>query len=937
MSDIKQMHNGTGNNVNVERIDKAYFGVGSSDIDFSTVTFNPNYNSGGYGRVTLVDRLKECFFDKQIVCVNVYAMGGQGKTMFANIYKDKCKDLYGNIHHFSIYHGLDSGFVNEFRDLFRVKEFWLALNNFDDKQKRKYVIQELGKIPLHDNKPNLLVIDVNIHKRENVEGTFSPEFMRDFDELKGKWHVLLLSRYPFKSPGEKAGSDKCKESDDVWRLPDFENEYVEDEKKVKQWVPKSMFFDKFDEGMKPNCTDSELKDIFSQIHYHPLLINTLASYCRRHGKTDYASIKKCIEKSKEESLPDASLGHGDDYVFNVYDYLEKLIDFDEFESSECRMLLRHFILLPYEPIPVEVLNRILQYCTAKHSLKNYLNILADDMVLTTNEEEYRVYGRTIRQHCENRAINFNDKDYEGYETKSETEILEIIKKDLIPLSKLCGYQLHDMLAKTLRKKASQDKNKYDYSLFIRGIKDLFIHPKNYDLFKASFTSVFDMLYNKGGEKFTEDYEIALVNDILKQNSDIFILAAQHYYYYSDKTQMDSVYNRALEILPDFKANDTKDLEYLKSLADALHNFAGSVLENKGNYGDAIIAYKKAIGIRKTIYDISGHDAKNGYWLAFENYCAAVLCKIRMEDNTEAKNYCEAALGYSIDDDVLKFHIYRLYSQLISCFNVLRKWECRKKAQEALHNIIMDDTQDKIRPLPKMEEVCAGEFLMGCEDENAYPDEKPVHKVKVSRYQIGKYLVTQFQWDYIMGDEIPSIFRCNTQNGLGPDYPMYNVSWNECQRFIKKINKKEGISYRLPTEAEWEYAARGGHKTTEQEKKELIYSGASRDCIDKVAWYDENSNASTHKVGEMDSNALGLYDMSGNVWEWCQDWYGCYPSEIVTDPTGPASGASRVLRGGSWSHDADRCRVSYRFNFAPDYRFNFSGFRLLLSSPKEEKI
>ena len=141
------------------------------------------------------------------------------------------------------------------------------------------------------------------------------------------------------------------------------------------------------------------------------------------------------------------------------------------------------------------------------------------------------------------------------------------------------------------------------------------------------------------------------------------------------------------------------------------------------------------------------------------------------------------------------------------------------------------------------------------------------------------------------------------------------------RVYKKLNAITGKTFRLPTEAEWEYAARGGSKS-----KDYKYSGSNN--IDDVAWYDGNSSYKTHEVGTKAPNELGLYDMSGNVWEWCSDWYGEYSSSTQTNPTGPTSGSYRVLRGGSWDSYAEFCRVSYRSSYTPADRYSYNGLRLV---------
>lgn len=160
-------------------------------------------------------------------------------------------------------------------------------------------------------------------------------------------------------------------------------------------------------------------------------------------------------------------------------------------------------------------------------------------------------------------------------------------------------------------------------------------------------------------------------------------------------------------------------------------------------------------------------------------------------------------------------------------------------------------------------------------------------------------------------------------GEGDDYPMYFVSWYDCQAFILKLNKMTGKHFRLPTEAEWEYAARGGNKS-----RGYQYSGSN--MIGNVAWYGRNSGGKTHGVGTKSSNELGIYDMSGNVYEWRQDWKDAYSSTPQTDPVGPDSGSNRVYHGGNWEYGAGGCRVSIRVGLMPDSSGHDLGFRLALS-------
>ncbi len=213
---------------------------------------------------------------------------------------------------------------------------------------------------------------------------------------------------------------------------------------------------------------------------------------------------------------------------------------------------------------------------------------------------------------------------------------------------------------------------------------------------------------------------------------------------------------------------------------------------------------------------------------------------------------------------------------------------------------------------KMIRVEGGTFWMGSDEEDAYDNEKPVHQVTLDTFSIGETEVTQELWQAVMGSN-PSEFK-------GSKHPVEMVSWEDCQNFIRELNSLTGRNFRLPTEAEWEYAARGGKKS-----KGYEFSGC--DDIDEVAWYYDNSGGQTHDVATKRANELGLYDMSGNVYEWCQDWKGDYSSGSKTNPKGPSSGSNRVYRGGCWYDDAGGCRVSYRSYDTPSLRdFDF-GLRL----------
>ena len=218
----------------------------------------------------------------------------------------------------------------------------------------------------------------------------------------------------------------------------------------------------------------------------------------------------------------------------------------------------------------------------------------------------------------------------------------------------------------------------------------------------------------------------------------------------------------------------------------------------------------------------------------------------------------------------------------------------------------------------MVRVEAGTFTMGAtaEMEDPYGDEKPTHQVTLTNdYYMGKYEVTQALWQAVMNSN-PSYFK-------GDNLPVEQVSWDDCQEFLSKLNSITGKTFRLPTEAEWEYAARGGKKS-----RGYQYSGSNN--LSDVAWYFDNSGSKTHAVGTKQPNELGIYDMSGNVWEWCQDWYETYSSSSQVNPTGANSGSCRVVRGVSWYNNARDCRLSLRGSNTPDFRSSNLGLRLVLS-------
>ena len=237
-------------------------------------------------------------------------------------------------------------------------------------------------------------------------------------------------------------------------------------------------------------------------------------------------------------------------------------------------------------------------------------------------------------------------------------------------------------------------------------------------------------------------------------------------------------------------------------------------------------------------------------------------------------------------------------------------------EEPFKMVYLDDlTRIVLRP------VKGGTFKMGSDAPDAEADEKPVHKVTLSDFYIGETEVTQHLWEKVMGDDN------NPSAKKGTNLPVTNITWDECQTFVEKLSEMTGMHFRLPTEAEWEYAARGGQKS-----KGYTYAGS--DAIDEVAWYKENSNNQTHAVGQKQPNELGIYDMTGNVWEYCYDWHSQYTDQAQTNPMGATTGEKRVLRGGCYHYDSKNCTNTNRHSYyTPDNGGASTGLRIVLEVKK----
>lgn len=351
------------------------------------------------------------------------------------------------------------------------------------------------------------------------------------------------------------------------------------------------------------------------------------------------------------------------------------------------------------------------------------------------------------------------------------------------------------------------------------------------------------------------------------------------------------------------------------------------------------------------------------------YTTAAAEKIEELSNDEALwDFLNAhSGGDALEENLLEYldaypaglHAKEAREQLVA-FEQARAAELERardvaEAQRPKEAEVVEQQQKEVEParphgLPDMVFVEGGSFRMGSDDSDAASDEKPVHEVTLRDFEMGKTQVTlaQFKafmedskyqtdadkggWSYVWTGSIYEQkngvnWRCDVNGKIRPknefNHPVIHVSWNDAVAYCDWLSQKApGKKYRLPTEAEWEYAARGGHKAN----KQFQYAGS--DDLDEVGWYIQNTNnTGTRPVGQKKANELGLFDMSGNVWEWCSDWYAAYPTGAQTAPQGPAWGGHRVNRGGSWNYDARLCRSAFRGSNEPAYRYSGVGFRL----------
>ena len=330
------------------------------------------------------------------------------------------------------------------------------------------------------------------------------------------------------------------------------------------------------------------------------------------------------------------------------------------------------------------------------------------------------------------------------------------------------------------------------------------------------------------------------------------------------------------------------------------------------------------------YDSSlGRSRSNGWEHFTYNVVSGNTVKL-VFDNGSA----DQVMIYSNGLLVSESSTFRLRQVSIPADDEIYDYLNKKEKNDSKEEETEEESQSAVREFTvkgvsfKMVRLEGGTFQMGATPEqgsDAYDREQPVHSVTLSGFSIGQTEVTQALWQAVMSTTVrqqrDNVNPSYKLRGEGDNYPMYYISWEECQTFITKLNQLTGQKFRLPTEAEWEYAARGGNQS-------MGYKYSGSNTIGSVAWYTGNSSQA-HPVAMKQPNELGIYDMSGNVDEWCQDWYDSYKSSAQLNPKGPYSGSTRVRRGNSWYSNARSCRVSYRNSGEPSGKGYNVGFRLAL--------
>jgi len=380
-------------------------------------------------------------------------------------------------------------------------------------------------------------------------------------------------------------------------------------------------------------------------------------------------------------------------------------------------------------------------------------------------------------------------------------------------------------------------------------------------------------------------------------------------------------------------NEKIDLSYRKILEMDLES--ASEAYNRTEYDQAIEYYKKAKSnpqsssllkdsadrritqslLNKFLLAASREKREGNYLAAIRRYTSALYFSV-LDDETKQINLdiaeCEMRIDLEKANNALNAKDYQTALQYYLDIKASLAYD---RVDQGYIESKMDICKDAINKPPDIEMVYVqgGTFQMGSNEGES--NEEPVHKVTVSSFYIGKYEVTQKQWKDVMKFNPSSFSGCDS-------CPVESVSWNDVQEFIRKLNEKSGKNYKLPTEAEWEFAARGGNKS-----RRYAYAGSNN--TGDVAWYYGNSNSKTHPVRLKAPNELGICDMSGNVWEWCADWYAddYYNNSPLNKPENKVQGSAHVCRGGSWLDEPAACRVASRNRFSPDSQRSFVGFRL----------
>lgn len=339
------------------------------------------------------------------------------------------------------------------------------------------------------------------------------------------------------------------------------------------------------------------------------------------------------------------------------------------------------------------------------------------------------------------------------------------------------------------------------------------------------------------------------------------------------------------------------------------------------------------------YDVAKKQFEQGFYESAMDFFRMHIRRVReqgLEDSLadaylqkamECHRYCALAKEAGLKE---RYQVEEEYLRTVSLLNPYDKQTLsRLKELEGINKTNRDFVEMKLGLCMEMIYIDGGLFSMGAsyEQTDVESDETPVRDVNISSFYMSEFEITQSQWEKVMGttiiDQRNSIDPQKGLSGIGDNYPMYYVSWTEATEFCKRLSQLTGRTYVLPTEAQWEYAARGGRKRNYKK-----YSGSDDQTLKDAAWYRNNSSFKSHPVGQKKANELGLYDMSGNVWEWCSDWYGYYPDYEQTDPVGEVDGRSKITRGGSWATGAADCRVSKRGGAAPYTKINHIGFRVV---------